>query len=676
MAKLLHPSDPTTFGVSQLGKVVISVVKSYSCYSPPGGRNYDYTKVYSPDKPGEEAKVNARVWNVYLDEAENYDVDMIKGFRSIIDGLLVFAALFSAVVTTFVAQTSQALQPDNSQIMVSLLIETNQLLRAAGNKTSINAIPAASLDPESRTYNVIDVWVNGLFFTSLALSLSTALLSVLANQWIQAYTTIVPGGAKTRAVTRHFRFEGLVKWKFSDVIESLPLILHCSVAVFLVGLSLYISQLSRPICGVVAGITAFTFLFYFGSSIIPAFDVACPYRIPFMFPLVQLLFFLLDLVIYAYSCLWYAITQEPHLPWRPQIQRKSLKMAEEMQVLSNCDPASHLHHNSLGWVFKYSFNHSFTEIVMEGTCGLLDELCSDPRMRYPRPLEYFLSSSEDNLFVFTIIYALSRLPDVCSTSSKEEEIGENTVYGQLIAAFMKFPFEKTRIDEPTTHSKDGKQKIIDALLEAYTEALRKKNHAISRYLLKWGGKLFQLESGWSKFSCRCAMYGDAQDLRHVADQGIDLSFHGSDGCTALHWAASHGNLDCVIALVEQKPALMSALADYMNVSAWATLDFAAMSSRRSGVVVYLLDHGAKSISHNALYYGVQGHLFPYMQLDKIEHLLDSGWDRTVRDADGKTLLDVARSKGNIMLVNHLEHYQTVRLPPYGTTPHTVDEEAS
>ncbi|KAG6895462.1 hypothetical protein C0992_001124 [Termitomyces sp. T32_za158] len=151
----------------------------------PGGRNYDYTKTYSAEKPGEEAKENARIWNVYLDEAESYDADMIQGFRNILDGILVFAALFSAVVTTFVAQTSQALQPDNSQIMVSLLTETNQLLRAAGNRTSINAVPTSSLGSQSSTHTSTDVWVNGLFFTSLALSLSTALLSVLAKQWIQ-----------------------------------------------------------------------------------------------------------------------------------------------------------------------------------------------------------------------------------------------------------------------------------------------------------------------------------------------------------------------------------------------------------------------------------------------------------------------------------------------------------
>ncbi|KAG6863366.1 hypothetical protein C0993_011816 [Termitomyces sp. T159_Od127] len=151
----------------------------------PDGRNYDYRKRYNDDEPGKEAEDNARVWKVCLDEAGEYDMDMIQGFQDNINSLLVFAALFSAVVTTFVAQTSQALQPDNLQIMVSLLVENNQLLRAAGNKTSINTVPAASLGPESQTHTSIDVWVNGLFFTSLALALLTAFLSVLAKQWIQ-----------------------------------------------------------------------------------------------------------------------------------------------------------------------------------------------------------------------------------------------------------------------------------------------------------------------------------------------------------------------------------------------------------------------------------------------------------------------------------------------------------
>ncbi|KAG6872559.1 hypothetical protein C0995_008832, partial [Termitomyces sp. Mi166 len=167
-------SSPPDYLVSLL----VAAIPISSC-----PRIYDYTDKYKTDKPGKEIEENARVWNVYLDEAESYDADFLQGFRNIIDGLL--ASLFSAVVTTFVAQTYQALQPDNAQITAALLFETNQLLRAAGNSTTLNAIPAASLHPGSHTYSSIDVWVNGLFFASLALSLSTALLSVPAKQWIQ-----------------------------------------------------------------------------------------------------------------------------------------------------------------------------------------------------------------------------------------------------------------------------------------------------------------------------------------------------------------------------------------------------------------------------------------------------------------------------------------------------------
>ncbi|KAG5718930.1 hypothetical protein E4T56_gene15008 [Termitomyces sp. T112] len=49
---------------------------------------------------------------------------MIQGFRNIIDDLLVFAPLFSAVVATFAARTSQTLQPDNTQIWLLYSLKT------------------------------------------------------------------------------------------------------------------------------------------------------------------------------------------------------------------------------------------------------------------------------------------------------------------------------------------------------------------------------------------------------------------------------------------------------------------------------------------------------------------------------------------------------------------------
>lgn len=55
---------------------------------------------------------NARVWRVYLDEAAHFDVDLVENIRDTVDVTLVFAGLFSAVVSTLVGQTPTALQPN------------------------------------------------------------------------------------------------------------------------------------------------------------------------------------------------------------------------------------------------------------------------------------------------------------------------------------------------------------------------------------------------------------------------------------------------------------------------------------------------------------------------------------------------------------------------------------
>ncbi|TFK95050.1 hypothetical protein BDV98DRAFT_484560, partial [Pterulicium gracile] len=72
---------------------------------------------------------NARVWRVYLNEAGQYDVNMIENMRDTVDVILVFSALFSAIVTTLVALTATALQLDHPQVTNRLLMELIALQR-------------------------------------------------------------------------------------------------------------------------------------------------------------------------------------------------------------------------------------------------------------------------------------------------------------------------------------------------------------------------------------------------------------------------------------------------------------------------------------------------------------------------------------------------------------------
>jgi hypothetical protein len=53
----------------------------------------DYDQRYPPDEFGQEMGPNARVWRVYLDEAELNDHDMVEGWKDGIDVLLVFVRL-------------------------------------------------------------------------------------------------------------------------------------------------------------------------------------------------------------------------------------------------------------------------------------------------------------------------------------------------------------------------------------------------------------------------------------------------------------------------------------------------------------------------------------------------------------------------------------------------------
>ncbi|KAG6867114.1 hypothetical protein C0993_006641 [Termitomyces sp. T159_Od127] len=205
-------------------------------------------------------------------------------------------------------------------------------------------------------------------------------------------------------------------------------------------------------------------------------------------------------------------------------------------------------------------------------------------------------------------------------------------------------------------------------------ALRKKDHMLSRCLVKWAGSsMFQLSNEQSVYYLTdCLILGDVEDFWDLVNQGLDFDKPGIEDATALHYAAFYKNLDVVIAIIEKKPALISAL-EIHDKLALTPLEFATWSGSPD-IVGYLLDHGAKSISHNALYFA-KTFFGSDETVRKGELLLDHGWDRTIKNSEGKTLLDVACSKYNTVLVNHLENYQTVRLPPYGMASHIVDEKA-
>ncbi|KAG6819814.1 hypothetical protein H0H93_008281 [Arthromyces matolae] len=637
------------------------------------GRNHNYQSIYEPDPEGKEASENARVWRVYLDEAGAYDADMIDSFRTILDSLLIFASLFSAVVTTFVAQTSQVLQPNDAQTTVSLLIEIKQLLRAAGNTTTIDSVRTSILGLDSTTYTSKDLWVNGLFFTSLTLSVTTALLTVLAKQWIQAYIEVVSGDARTQTILRQFRFQGLARWKLGSIIEGLPLILHGSVAMFLVGLSLYVSQISTPICAMISLITALTFVSYLASSAIPVFSIDCPFR---------------------------RLLQKA---WRYPLEPLPQTLKEDEYEQATHDSGVW---NSLLWLLLHSTNNSTKDITVEGVSGLLDSF------NKPRKHSTNISTNDEGVLGSLDFLKKTREHDAlslpvpqkvlwhvliyCTNRSEgiDERVEIHTNWNPLITKLL---LTRSRLDLTFPYSDIPRDSSVPYnwywfsahIWKLYVAAHREEKPAISQSCLSLmlDARAYMQSSIWSYlYSCGsqedicCATKKDTRDL---------VWGHDSSGATLLHHAAGEGNLQLVIALVDSSPQMVNIQRLDSQTALYCAIDTSTNALLQNSfevlnpetvksltrwvinetfdyrIVEYLLDHGASAPPSTLHFAASRGNRVV------IQLLLDRGWDRSTKDESGALPVDLARiqklkdycPERFEKVIEYLEHYQTVALPP-------------
>ncbi|KAK0494578.1 hypothetical protein EDD18DRAFT_1077117, partial [Armillaria luteobubalina] len=205
---------------------------------------YDYEQKYPEDATYEETAPNARVWRVHEDESRNHNANMVEESRDNVDVLLVFAGLFSAVVTTFVVQTLQSLQVDYAAMSASLLYESVLVQCTIANRSLVNSIAPSPLNPTiAFVPTTTDIWVNGFWFMSLFLSLTTALIAVLVKQWLHHYVALPSGTPRDRSLTHQFRYAGFQKWRVQVIIGLLPALMHLALAIFLVGLVIFLQPL-------------------------------------------------------------------------------------------------------------------------------------------------------------------------------------------------------------------------------------------------------------------------------------------------------------------------------------------------------------------------------------------------------------------------------------------------
>ena len=134
--------------------------------------------------------------------------------------------------------------------------------------------------PKSTTSVTQMQWVNGLWFAALACSLSTALISMLAKQWLQAYIPHTSGSPRQQARQRQGRYMQLASWHVLAFINALPLLLHVALLLFFAGILVLLWSLDLAITIATWIIVALAYTFYFASIGLPMIYPDCPYQHP------------------------------------------------------------------------------------------------------------------------------------------------------------------------------------------------------------------------------------------------------------------------------------------------------------------------------------------------------------------------------------------------------------
>jgi len=144
-------------------------------------------------------------------------------------------------------------------------------------------IPSTLTDPiEKFVAPTSDVWVNGLWFLSLVISLTCALLATLLQQWARRYLRVAYPrcSPQKRARIRAFYKHGVEKLHIRWTIELLPALLHISLFLFFAGLSVFLFGIHRTIFKVITAWIGVCGILYASLTFLPVIHKDSPYSSP------------------------------------------------------------------------------------------------------------------------------------------------------------------------------------------------------------------------------------------------------------------------------------------------------------------------------------------------------------------------------------------------------------
>ncbi|KAF9259224.1 hypothetical protein L218DRAFT_826836, partial [Marasmius fiardii PR-910] len=230
-------------------------------------------------KNSESAKAAAlqKSWDVLMKVIDTREDEQVEGYKDDIDTLLVFAGLFSAVVTAFTVESYQWLQEDPADTSAALLNSTvillMQIAQQSGQHSSASTFTPPSSPPQFAASSSV-IRINTFWFLSLTLALVDALFGLLCKQWLREHKrkTNTPTPRQALAL-RWLRYRSFEEWHVPKILASLPILLELSLFLFFAGLlELLWTKHHVPfaICPISPRII----------NHLPSIDLICPYKSP------------------------------------------------------------------------------------------------------------------------------------------------------------------------------------------------------------------------------------------------------------------------------------------------------------------------------------------------------------------------------------------------------------
>jgi hypothetical protein len=203
-------------------------------------------------------------YKIYNYKSALEDQEFVNDCNSSMDTLLIFVSFISRCLCGELTRNKAGLF---SAVATSVIQATYVLLASQSGSTDHSSA----------------IGINTLFFSSLVLSLLTALAAMLIKQWARQYRMGLGDGIIpwTLARFRHERYIGLRESPLPDMIAWTPILMHSSLLLFMIGAVWWLHSLHAVVTlGVVTALTASGLIGYGALAFIPKIYPNSPFVWP------------------------------------------------------------------------------------------------------------------------------------------------------------------------------------------------------------------------------------------------------------------------------------------------------------------------------------------------------------------------------------------------------------